>query len=398
MIEVNPIQLLKDTFPNLDDDDVHMLSQAARARTYPQGAIICREGEPGSTLYILGEGYADIIVHASDNHEILVDTIGPNTYFGEMAIFGETTRSATIRAQTPCYTLEIDQMDFLAIASSNPDLLRMLIRQVIGHLRRNDQAVIQELNIKNEALQKAYADLAQQEELRTRFIATISHELRTPLTSIKGFMGLINQGAIQGDSLKVSLKSITRNVDKMVGLTNNLLLLYEMHPATPAYAYINIADVLIEALNAARLGLNGETAGVTLDIAPDIPVIHADRRSLTLAVRALIENAFKFNPDKAPISIGAFCTAESEMAIIVKDSGIGVPVEAHQRIFEPFVRLETEGSTYLFPGLGVGLTIARFIVERHGGRIEIQSAPGEGSTFTIFLPLARPESEAGPLE
>jgi signal transduction histidine kinase len=380
------LELLQKAFPDLSKNNIDTLSQAARVRVYPAGVDICREGEPGTTLFIIEEGEVGILVHADDNHEILVDVIGPGSYFGEMAFLGETTRMATIRARTACRLLEIDHTDFMHIAQANPSLLRTLLRQIIGHLRRNDRAVINELNIKNAALQKAYADLAEQEQLRTRFIATLSHELRTPLTSIKGFLSLINQGAIKGDSLNVAMGSVTRNVEKMTALIHDLLILYEMHPATSEKAYVNLADVLIAALNAAKESMNGATTGVLLDIAPDIPEMYVDKQSLVLAVRALLENAIKFDPNKAPISIKAYGMNGSEVAVAITDQGIGIPAEAQARIFEPFVRLETEGSNYLFPGLGVGLTIARFVVERHNGRIEVASHPKSGSTFTILLP------------
>jgi signal transduction histidine kinase len=387
MAEITPSDLLRNAFLDLSENDIRALSEKASFRTWPAGDYVCREGETGTTLFILGKGEVDIIVHAEDDEDILVDTIGENSYFGEMAFLGETTRMATVRTRTPCILLEIDQADFMAVARTNPTLLRTLLRQIIGHLRRNDQAVIKELNIKNNALRKAYADLAEQENLRTQFIATLSHELRTPLTSIKGFLGLVNQGAIQGDSLKVALESITRNVDTMVGLTNDLLILYEMHPAAPEYAYFNVADVLIEALNVAKEVLNGQAPAVKVDIAPGIPEIYADKRALTLAVRALIENALKFNPEGAPVTIHATSCGESELAISVEDQGVGIPAEEFERVFEPFVRVETEGSTHLFPGLGVGLTIARFVIVRHGGRITVDSQLGVGSTFTIILPL-----------
>jgi signal transduction histidine kinase len=383
---LNVNELLQNAFPELEPEDVEALGEAARIRTYPVGVDICRQGERGTNLFVLGRGEADIIVHADDHHEILVDTIGPNTYFGEMAFLGETTRSATIRTRDICHMLVIDHTDFEPVADANPGLLRRLLRQVIGHLRRNDRAVINELNLNHAALQKAYADLAEQEELRTEFIATVSHELRTPLTSIQGFLGLLNQGAIKGESLKVALDSITRNVQKMVGLTNDLLFLYEMHPAKPEYTYQNLADLLIEALNAAKETMDGEATNVMLDIASDIPKVHVDKRTLILAIRALIENAFKFNPDKKPIRIEAYCARDEEVAVAIKDEGVGIPAEAQQRIFDPFARLETEGGSHLFPGLGVGLTIARFVVERHNGRIEVDSQVGDGSTFTIFLP------------
>ena len=385
MTKIDPISLLHNAFPELDKEDIATLNQAAGSQFYAAGADILREGEIGTTLFILGNGQAEIFVQANDQ-AILVDTVGPNNYFGEMAFLGETTRTATIRAKSDCQVLTIDEIDFMPIARSNPNLLRNLLRQIIGHLRRNDQAVISELNVKNKDLEQAYAELAEQEKLRTQFIATLSHEIRTPLTSIRGFVGLIKQGALQGDSLRVALESISRNVERMVGLTNDLLLMYEMHPTSMEFSYVNLVDVLIEALNDARTALNSSSIGVKLDISPNLPLLYADQRALTLAVRALTENAFKFNPDQLPISIRAAANGSNEVIIAVADNGIGIPAAEQARIFEPFVRLEKEGGNNLFPGLGVGLTIARFIVERHNGRIEVESTPNQGSTFTIHLP------------
>jgi signal transduction histidine kinase len=87
------------------------------------------------------------------------------------------------------------------------------------------------------------------------------------------------------------------------------------------------------------------------------------------------------------IQVQVYQANDKEVAIAVKDQGIGIPKEEFENIFEPFYRLEREGTTHLFPGLGIGLTIARFIVERHNGRIELESTVGEGSAFTIYLPV-----------
>lgn len=384
--------LLHQTFPEMSDAEIDMLANAARQRHYPADSTILREGEKGNTLYLIDAGEVDILVHAQGG-DILIDTIGAGTYFGEMAFLGETTRMATIRTRTPCDLLELDEADFMPIAQSNPELLHKLLRQIIGHLRRNDQAVIHELNLKNAALQQAYSDLEEQEGLRTQFIATLSHELRTPLTSIQGYLGLINGRALTGPSLDAAMGSLTRNVAKMVGLTNDLLILYEMHPSQLEFVPLNVADVLIEAINAAKTGLDGVNTAVTLDIAPSLPTLRADKRGLTLALRAILENAFKFDPDHQPVAIRSFATTldgtpdgTPAIAISISDSGVGMPAADADRIFDPFVRLEREGSHHLFPGLGVGLTIARFMVEKHNGRITVTTAPGQGSTFTVFLP------------
>lgn len=386
-IDEATLNLLQTAFPDLSRNNIETLSQAGVYEEYPARVDICQEGEEGTTLFILDQGQVDIIVHASDNQEILVDTIGPGSYFGEMAFLGETTRMATIRTRVPCRLLSIEEEDFMAIARANPSLLRTLLRQIIGHIRRTDRAVINELNVKNAALRKTYAELEEQEALRTQFIATLSHELRTPLTSIKGYLSLITGGAMKGDSLKMALDSITRNVNKMVGHTNDLLILYEMHPKRPSFEYMAVADVLIEALNSARSVLNDHATPVTIEIDPDVPQVYADRRGLTLALRALLENAFKYSPPNAPVAVHVSSVGIDEITIAVSDKGIGIAQADQARLFEPFVRLEKEeGSTTLYPGLGIGLTIAKFVMDRHDGRITIHSTPDVGSTFTLHLP------------
>ena len=383
------LHLLQSAFPDLSRNNIETLGNAARVRSFIKGHDICREGDPGTSLYIMDEGEVGIIVHADDDQEILVDTLGPPQYFGEMAFLGDTSRMATIRTTTECRVLEIHRDDFMAIARTNPSLLRTLLRQIIGHIRRTDRAVINELNVKNTALQNAYADLEAQEVLRSQVIVTLSHELRTPLTSIRGYLGLINQGAMTGNSLNAALASITRNVEKMIGHTNDLLLLYEMQPQAAELEYISVPDALIEALNTARETMEAEAVGVKMDIASDIPDIQADRRGLVLAVRALIENAFKFSPEATPIGIRAYCENRTEVAIAIRDEGVGLQKEEYNRIFDPFYRVEKEGETQLFPGLGVGLTIAKFVVARHNGRIQVDSKPGEGTKALARLPKER---------
>lgn len=377
--------LLHKVFPELQPQDVHALSEAATFVAFPKGVDICQEGDDGDTLYIIGVGKTDIIVHADNGQEIVVDRIGEGAYFGEMSLLGRTTRSATIRTVTDCEMLEISHAAFDRVTESNPGLLRRLLHRIIGHLQRNDRAVIHELNVANAELRKAYADLAEQESLRTKFIATLSHELRTPLTTIRGYLDLMEKGGVSPDSMPLAMSSISRNVERMVGLTHDMFLLYEMHPEEPNYDYVNLGDVVVDALKEARENMRDRTTAVQLEIDPRTPTVFADRQTLLLAVRAILENAFKHNPHKAPITLRT-SRRNDEVRIAISDRGIGIPEKEQPRVFEPFYRLEREGSDHLFPGIGVGLTIAQFVVARHNGRIELDSQIGEGSTFTICLP------------
>jgi signal transduction histidine kinase len=133
--------------------------------------------------------------------------------------------------------------------------------------------------------------------------------------------------------------------------------------------------------------LNDHATPVTIEIDPDVPQVYADRRGLTLALRALLENAFKYSPPSAPVAVHVSTIGIDEIIIAVADKGIGIAQADQVRLFEPFFRLEKEdGSTTLYPGLGIGLTIAKFVMDRHDGRITISSTPDVGSTFTLHLP------------
>lgn len=391
-VKVDRIALLRQTFPELSDSDIEIMSQAASPHQYPAGTILCREGEEGRSLFILAEGEVEVFVCADSQQEIRVKLMRPVSYFGEMALLGETTRSATVRATTRCRTLEIDQDAFGVVADRNPALLRTLGRQISNHLRNNDRAIINQLKEKNMALQAAYASLAEQEGLRTEFIATLSHELRTPLTSVQGFLHLINKGAIEGDALRLALDSVTRNVEKMVRLIHNLLVLYEMHLVSQQMTTLTLPELLVTALHDAQVAAVVPTLPVNMDIAPDLPSLHGDKSGLALAVRSILENAFKFSPGGTAVHVSAYRADDGQVCIAITDQGIGIPAEAHERIFEPFYRVERPGANRLFPGLGVGLAIAQFIIGRHNGRIEVASQPGQGSTFTIYLPAHTPSN------
>jgi signal transduction histidine kinase len=383
---VDHMRLLRQAFPELGQVELRALSRVARERQYPAGSLFCRQGETGGTLFILAEGKAGIFVRTdSTGNEIFLKSAEPGSYFGEMALLGNTTRSATVRATSDCRTLEIDRQTFVNLVEEQPALLHNLSRQIIDHLRNNDRAIISELRQKNEELATAYGHLAEQEQLRSQFIATLSHELRTPLTSAQGFLHLINKGALPADSLSQALDLVTRNVEKMVALINNLLVLYEMHLTTYQSTSVSLPEIVAEAVGEARTVMGENETPITLELAPHLPDILGDRNSLILALRAVLENALKFSPNHSPVLVRIAAPRNGQVQLEVIDCGIGIPPEALEHIFDPFYRFEGSGANRLFPGLGVGLSIARFVIERHGGHIEVVSTPGQGTNFSIFL-------------
>lgn len=379
--------LLRQTFPDLTEKEIETIENAAEAQSYKAGTTICRQGDFGETFFILIKGRAGIYIQPDDETQVPVREIEAPGYFGEMALLGQVSRSATVKAATVCQTLEIDRDTFISTVESNRVLLVALSNCINDHLYHNDQTIIAELRRKNDALRAAYDNLAEQERLRTEFITTLSHELRTPLTSVQGFLHLINRGATQGKSLEMAMDSVNRNVEKMVRLTNNLLVLYETHLSEPTMTNLSVADLLIDAMQEARSMQGDYVTPIALTMYPGATRLQGDKTSLSLVLRSLIENALKFSPEYSPIAITVSKPGLDEICIEIVDQGVGMSEELLGRIFDPFFRgKDGSDEDHLFSGLGVGLAITRFIVKRHNGRIEVDSQPDQGSVFRLILP------------
>lgn len=382
----NRLQILQNAFPQLNQEEIVAFDQVAREQHYPAGSTICQEGDSGAVFYILAEGEAEII-SLVDSQEILLRRVRPADFFGEMALIGlDDRRTATVRAVGSCQVLEIDKPAFLALADRYPAVLQALVREMVNHLRLTDRNIISQLLAQNHALEVAREKLAEQERIRSEFIAILSHEFRTPLTSMQGFLHLLNKGVISGNSVQVGLDVISRNVERMVWLVNNLLVLYEMHLIAPRLNQMTLAELITEALAEVKLLHSNQISQIRLEIDSELPFIAADRPALTFALRSIVDNALKFSPDGQEVVIRASRFAENQVRISIVDRGVGIPPEAHQRIFEPFYRTTSLGESHVFSGLGIGLSIARYIVDLHGGRIEVESESGRGSSFHVILP------------
>ncbi|MFZ5884227.1 MAG: sensor histidine kinase [Chloroflexota bacterium] len=234
------------------------------------------------------------------------------------------------------------------------------------------ERLIQELAAKNRELEQ--------------FTYTVSHDLKAPLITLKGFLGFLNEDARAGDieRLQKDILRINEAVDKMHRLLTELLELSRigrlMNPPVP----VPFRDLVNEAAELLQGRLQSTCAA--LNIIEPLPIVYGDRRRLLEVVQNLIDNAAKFSAGQPqPIIEIGWQGYENDMPILfIRDNGIGIPPEHHERIFGLFNKLDptTEGT-------GVGLTLVKRIVEFHGGRIWVESEAGKGATFYFTLPAAR---------
>jgi two-component system sensor histidine kinase BaeS len=231
--------------------------------------------------------------------------------------------------------------------------------------------------------------LDQVESMRRRLIGDVSHELRTPLTAIKGSMEGLMDGVLP--ATEETYQQIHAEADRLNRLVDDLQELSRVE----ARAYqLKIRSLDVSAIGLTvtkRLAPHSESKRISLDleVAPGLPHILADEDRIVQVLTNLTGNALQYTPEGGRVTISAK-RINGEVQISIHDTGIGIPPEYLSHIFDRFYRVDKSRSRQAGGGSGIGLTIARALVEAHGGRIWVESAGlGEGSTFTFTLPIAK---------
>ncbi len=230
----------------------------------------------------------------------------------------------------------------------------------------------------------------QLEQLRSGFVANVSHELRTPLTSILGFadvLGHLKPEALPERAPQVVSK-IRENAGRMKQLVEELLEVTTMQEEGIRILRRQV-DLEQTVRTHAELVHRDPDHPLTIDVEGELPMIPCDSDRLGRVVENLVGNAVKYSPEGGPIRI-MLSTADDEVLVAIRDEGIGIAPEDVPRLFDRFTQGDMS-STRSFGGVGIGLFVADQIVHAHGGRIEVASVPGKGSTFTVHLPLGEKE-------
>jgi signal transduction histidine kinase len=236
--------------------------------------------------------------------------------------------------------------------------------------------------------EKVETALEAQEEL----LARVSHDLRTPLTSIRAGLGLLAMnvdGKLSANELSL-LNNAKRGAERLGLLVNDLLTHNEISRDGQGFEKerIDLCDIVGDAVMLLRPLVEGKNQQLYVDLPGPLPYV-GNGKLLGQALTNLLDNAHMHTPAGTEIVVSCRVTP-GEVLLVIQDHGPGIPPELHEAIFERFYKAP---SARRGRGLGLGLTIARTVVELHGGRLWVESTPGEGTTFFISLPQP-PEQEA----
>lgn len=235
-------------------------------------------------------------------------------------------------------------------------------------------------------------ELEQVETLRRRLIGDVSHELRTPLTAIKGYMEGLMDGVLPASP--ETYQQIHTEAERLSRLVDDL---QELSRVEARAFSLEVAPVSFSSLmetTARRLLPQLQQKNITLKIAlpPELPPLRVDGDRITQVLTNLVSNAIQYTPAGGLVTVSAALTG-AEMRITVADTGLGIPPENLPHVFDRFYRVDKSRSRQSGGGSGIGLTIAKALVEAHGGKIWAESAgAGQGSLFSFTLPLVWPQN------
>ncbi len=276
------------------------------------------------------------------------------------------------------------------------DELEVLAR-TFNHMAGRLAASIADLEAGNRALQRSNVELRELDRLKSDLLANVSHELRTPLTSLKGYAEALSEELLgpltepQREALEVS----TRNLDRLLYMINELLSYarFESGAEQVDRRALDLAAVARQVVDSA-FAARGPDLNLHLEVAARLPPVEADGQRIAQVLENLLTNAFKFTPEGGRIDVRLWRDG-GEVVVEVADTGIGIPRQEQQRIFERFYQVQST-STRKYGGLGLGLAIVRQILDAHGAAMEVTSEPGQGAAFRFRLPIAAHlESSAG---
>jgi signal transduction histidine kinase len=277
----------------------------------------------------------------------------------------------------------------VAVVIQNARLYRR-IQESAAQLEAKVHARTAELEATYRELAASHARLRELDQLKSDFLGNVSHELRTPLAAVKGYVDNLLDGVAGPltDKPRHYLARVRDNADRLGRMVSDLLDLTRIEAGKIELLpqALSLADVVSDTVDGLRHIAAGRRVRVATEL-PPCPTVWADPDKVHQVVANLLVNAIKFSPPGGEVVLTTGTDTGGQVRLVVADGGPGIPPAERERVFDKFYQVgRVEGER--LPGTGLGLTIARHLVELHGGRIWVEDTAGGGAAFVVLLPTA----------
>jgi PAS domain S-box-containing protein len=321
---------------------------------------------------------------------------GEQRYRGEIQL-GDPQTGRPLPVEAVAGTILSEQGELMWVVTILHDLTEAIekarlyeqLKQTAGELDRKVQEATAELAEQNELLRRQHIALEQASALKSQFLANMSHEFRTPLNAILGYthMLLNNVTGQVTDPQRKSLSRIDSNARHLLALINDILDITRIEAGRmPLNATtFGIGELFEEVQSELEPIIKRSNLVVSTKVRGSVPSLRSDRQKVKQIVLNLLSNALKFTPSGSVTMTASYDPRERQVAIAVKDTGVGIPRDDQVKVFEDFRQLDASPARG-YGGTGLGLSICRRLAHILSGTIELESTPNKGSTFTLRLP------------
>ena len=370
-----PSKIIPHAFPGIAPGEVAELINNSQLMHHPEGTILCHENAIEDTFYLILEGDVEVTKVINNSETRLLKKLSAGDFFGEMALIHNAPRAATVRTITPFIGLEIHKEAFERVLKNSSSVSLAMVREISQRLRENDELAIDDLRMRASELAEAYQKLAEQDVARRDFLTNISHQLRTPLTAASGYLQMLQKGAFAPEKTAEAMETISRNIQQITGLVNDILFVQEMDLILDQFTSVNLVELARHVAN--HQAERAKSKKIDVFVKPDLflPSVMGDAQSLERAFTALLDNAIKFSPDGGKVEV-RLRRKGHQVAVDIIDQGIGIDPALLPHIFERFYHLDRYAGQ-LYEGLGLGLSIAKQVIEQHKGHLDVISTPGK---------------------
>ena len=384
------IALFKDIPSDAFDDIAGKFS----VQEYSCGEKIFLENTVAESLYIIVNGTVDVLKKSLDsavNEEFLIER-GSGDFFGEMSIMDDLPRSATIRAKSETVkVLILKKEDFIQMCQTYTCLAYAVAKRISATVREANYRYVTILEERNHVLEKAYTQLKNtQEELLNaerlsaigKFASIIIHDIKNPLTNIRAYAELLERklGKIDGidEFFFRGTSTIINEVDRLVAMTTELLD-FSKGDSNLDKEEVDFYEYLQTIAESMQGRAEKNNIQIKFEPVKEKIFLFIDKQKMQRVFSNLVNNAIEAIGENGVINITLENKDDGFVLWKIKDSGCGIPQKIASRIFEPFVSGKSNGT-------GLGMSIVKSFVEKHGGSISVESNVGEGTEMIISLP------------
>jgi signal transduction histidine kinase len=387
--EDDRINILKSSalFKNLTREQLKTIAPKFDERQFVAGAVLFDDGSREvDGMYVIAKGAIKIYKNlpGDDARQQAIAVLKAGNFFGEMALLDEATRSAGAVVAEDAELLFLSKASFHDMITTHLELAHEILTRIANVM---SQRLRDTNNLFREVVTWGYRARKEVRDLKSNFLSTISHELRTPIHSIQGFSSLMKETPDADEATRQKfIDVILEESGRLGGLINGLISLAEMEYGAVVLERksVNLAEMVEKVFDRFKPEAEGKKIRYQLLIPAQLPAAELDGNRLAQAVEHLISNAIKFTAYHGEISV-EIAQLKNSIDIMVSDNGRGIPEQYTDRVFDKFYQID-QSTTRTVDGAGIGLSLARHIVELHGGTISVMSKEGEGSTFKISLP------------